>query len=287
MKKALISLFILLIAAGTVFVFGWVQIFVPIGKYGVLVSKTSGVDPVPVTNGTFRWQWETLIPTNSELYLFTLEPKNYTTKISGELPYSSEYNSIFSTNYDFSYNYDVTLSLSVKPDYLPRLVKDYAVHNDEDLEKLLSSQVQNICGDIVNFLITSNEDDTHTIQSSVDTEKIMDATDADRKFPFVTFNSIEVKSAKSPDLVLYKSVRNSYSEYQSQTQKQFVDTAVHETQVSSEDYYLFERYRNLGKLLTEYPVLIDYFAVQQDNLTESFEKLKTVRTADSKAESMQ
>ena len=284
MKKAIISIFILLIAAGTVFVFGWVQIFVPIGKYGVLVSKTSGIDPVPITNGVFRWQWETLIPTNSELYIFTIKPETYTTKISGELPYSSEYNSIFSTNYDFSYNYDLTLSLSVKQDYLPQLVKDYAVHNDEDLEKLLSGQVQNICGDIVQFLITSEETENISIQTSLDIPKIMDGTDAVRKYPFISFNLIEVKTTKSPDLFLYKSARNSYTEYQSQTQKQFIDTAVQETQVSSEDYFLFERYRNLGKLLTEYPVLIDYFAVQQNDLIESFEKLKTVRTTNSKVE---
>lgn len=284
MKKAIISLIILLIAAGTVFVFGWIQIFVPIGKYGVLASKTSGIDPVPITNGVFRWQWERLIPTNTELYVFSIEPKRFTTVISGELPYASEYNNAFSTNYDFSYNYTVTLSLSVKPDLLPQLVKDYSVKTDENLSELLSQQVQNICGDIVQFMINSGETEDISFQTSLDVAKITDGIDLSGKYPFVLFNSIELKMTKSPDLVLYKSVKNSYSEYRIKSQEQILDTTVKETQVSSEDYFLFERYRNLGKLLTEYPLLIDYIAVQQDDLENAFEKLKTVRTSKTKAE---
>ena len=284
MKKFLISLIILILAAGTVFVFGWVQIFVPIGKYGVLASKTSGIDPVPVTNGVFSWKWERLIPTNTELYIFTIEPQRFTTTISGELPFSAEYNNAFSTNYDFSYDYTVTLSLSVREDYLPQLVKDFSVKTDANLSELLSQQVQNISCDIVQFLITSNKTEDISIQTSLDIPEITDGIDAYGKYPFVLFNSVEVKRTKSPDLILYKSVKNSYSEYRAQTQEQILDTVVKENQTSSEDYFLFERYRNLGKLLSEYPVLIDYLAVQQDDLTTAFEKLKALRTAKTEAE---
>lgn len=284
MKKFLISLIILILAAGTVFVFGWVQIFVPIGKYGVLASKTSGIDPVPVTNGVFSWKWERLIPTNTELYIFTIEPQRFTTTISGELPFAAEYNNAFSTNYDFSYDYTVTLSLSVREDYLPQLVKDFSVKTDANLSELLSQQVQNISCDIVQFLITSNKTEDISIQTSLDIPEITDGIDAYGKYPFVLFNSVEVKRTKSPDLILYKSVKNSYSEYRAQTQEQILDTVVKENQTSSEDYFLFERYRNLGKLLSEYPVLIDYLAVQQDDLTTAFEKLKALRTAKTEAE---
>ena len=284
MKKFLISLIILILAAGTVFVFGWVQIFVPIGKYGVLASKTSGIDPVPVTNGVFSWKWERLIPTNTELYIFTIEPQRFTTTISGELPFVAEYNNAFSTNYDFSYDYTVTLSLSVREDYLPQLVKDFSVKTDANLSELLSQQVQNISCDIVQFLITSNKTEDISIQTSLDIPEITDGIDAYGKYPFVLFNSVEVKRTKSPDLILYKSVKNSYSEYRAQTQEQILDTVVKENQTSSEDYFLFERYRNLGKLLSEYPVLIDYLAVQQDDLTTAFEKLKALRTAKTEAE---
>ncbi len=284
MKKAFISLIILIIAAGTVFVFGWIQIFVPIGKYGVLASKTSGIDPVPVTNGVFSWKWERLIPTNTELYIFSIEPQRFTTSISGELPFASEYNNAFSTNYDFSYDYTVTLSLAVRQEYLPQLVKDFSVKTDDNLSDLLSQQVQNISSDIVQFLITSNNTENVFVHTSLDIPEIINGIDAYGKYPFVLFNSVEVKKTKSPDLVLYESVKNSYSEYRAQTQGHILDTVVKENQTSSEDYFLFERYRNLGKLLTEYPVLIDYLAVQQDDLTTAFEKLKAVRTTKAETE---
>ena len=284
MKKALISLIILIIAAGTVFVFGWVQIFVPIGKYGVLASKTSGIDPVPVTNGVFCWKWERLIPTNAELYIFSIEPQRFSTSISGELPFASEYNNAFSTNYDFSYDYTVSLSLSIRQNYLPQLVKDYSVKTDANLSELLSQQIQNISSDIVQFLLTSDKIEDISVQTSLDVPEIVDGIDAYGKYPYILFNSVEVKRTKSPDLVLYKSVKNSYSEYRTRTQEQLLDTVVKENQTSSEDYFLFERYRNLGKLLAEYPVLIDYLAVQQDDLTTAFEKLKAVRTAKTEKE---
>ena len=214
MKKALISLIILIIAAGTVFVFGWVQIFVPIGKYGVLASKTSGIDPVPV------------IPTNAELYIFSIEPQRFSTSISGELPFASEYNNAFSTNYDFSYDYTVSLSLSIRQDYLPQLVKDYSVKTDANLSELLSQQVQNISSDIVQFLLTSDKIEDISVQTSLDVPEIVDGIDAYGKYPYILFNSVEVKRTKSPDLVLYKSVKNSYSEYRTRTQEQLLDTVV-------------------------------------------------------------
>ena len=45
MKKALASLIILILFGGVVFYLGWVQFDVPIGNYGLMLSKTSGVYP--------------------------------------------------------------------------------------------------------------------------------------------------------------------------------------------------------------------------------------------------
>jgi len=45
MKKFLAGLIVLVVLGGVVFFFGWVQLAVPPGSYGVLRSKTHGVDP--------------------------------------------------------------------------------------------------------------------------------------------------------------------------------------------------------------------------------------------------
>ncbi len=74
MKKNRLAVLLLLVCSATVFFIGWIQFSVPAGKYGVLVSKTGGVDPDPVLPARFRWQWERLIPTNTELFVFDLVP---------------------------------------------------------------------------------------------------------------------------------------------------------------------------------------------------------------------
>ena len=74
MKKFLITFFILLILAGVFFFLVWVQFSVPVGSYGVIASKTHGVDPQLVKSGEFRWVWYKLIPTNVKIAVFSPEP---------------------------------------------------------------------------------------------------------------------------------------------------------------------------------------------------------------------
>ena len=53
MKKFLISLFILIIFSAVVFFFGWTQYRVKPEEFGVVISKTDGIDETPVENGKF------------------------------------------------------------------------------------------------------------------------------------------------------------------------------------------------------------------------------------------
>ena len=122
MKKFLVTLLILLILAGTVFFLGWSQMSVPVGYYGVINSKTHGVNPELVRSGEFRWIWYKLIPTNVNIAVFRLDPVNFTMNFSSSLPSGDTYASFAGIEADFSICSKLMSSLPSKaPRPRPRL----------------------------------------------------------------------------------------------------------------------------------------------------------------------
>ena len=124
MKKMMVTLMILAIIAGAVFFAGWIQFSVPAGKYAVLVSKTGGVNPLPVIPAQFRWQWERLIPTNTKLIVFDLSPRTRFMTAKGTLPSGDIYSKMLEGSPDFSWKISLTVTARVSPQILPTLVKE-------------------------------------------------------------------------------------------------------------------------------------------------------------------
>jgi hypothetical protein len=64
MKKFLLILTVLLLLAGTVFYFGWIQFRLERGVFGVIYTKTHGYAEKPVVSGRFSLSFWALIPGN-------------------------------------------------------------------------------------------------------------------------------------------------------------------------------------------------------------------------------
>ena len=127
--RALISILLLLGAAGAIFVAGWIQILLPPATYGVLFSKTGGYDSRVMQPGVFVWRWERLIPSNVTLFLFEVQPHSIATPISGELPSAAAVAGMLpgaAGAADFRYQATVSVTFAVRPDALPVLVSDEA-----------------------------------------------------------------------------------------------------------------------------------------------------------------
>ncbi len=80
MKKGFISFIIILLFAGFIFYLGFVSFRVPVGKYGVMTSKTSGVYQKIIENEKFCWRWEKVIPKNAEIYVFEKNPASLSSR---------------------------------------------------------------------------------------------------------------------------------------------------------------------------------------------------------------
>ncbi len=265
MKTFLIILVILLIAGGVgAFIYGWVTLFVPPDTYCVAFTKTGGFDKGVIKPGKFVWRWERLIPGNMTLYKFKLESLYKETEISGNLPSASTYSAVMPGNPDFSYRVKVSFSMQIKPDYLPELVKNMGLR-PENFSQWIKDKINSALIVVTDYLEELNDP-----QKYLDLRKLSDkiSTRVEQKFPYLKLNDITLIEYKMPDIDLYNKAKKIYLEL-ADTERQSQESVIRKAESqrvknlikSEEEKQKLERYREYGKLLTQYPILLKYFAL--------------------------
>jgi hypothetical protein len=273
MKAFLIILTILVVLAGVVFYFGWIQILLPPDTYAVLFTKTGGYDKQVVRPGEFTWRWDRLIPTNMTVYTFDLHP--YSTRLSfkGSLPSAELYSSILPDNPDFTVSGEVNLEFSIKPERLPTLVADEKLTPD-GLDKYLEQKADAISKEVMDRL---TELTGESLPGQELNSRLKQAIDP--LFPDLSILTLSTTAARVPDLQLYELAKQSYRDLV-ETRDRAREEAVARTageQVRAENLRerekaVLESLREYGKLLNEYPVLLKALYVQK----LSGEKLATI-----------
>ena len=86
MKTAIIIFILLIIAAGTVFYFGWIKIEPDF--FGLAHSTISGTVDFPLESGNLYWFWQKLIPKTFYVYLVEKDPYTVETRVAASLPKS-------------------------------------------------------------------------------------------------------------------------------------------------------------------------------------------------------
>lgn len=258
MKKAIISLIIILLFAGTIFYFGWVQFAVPTGHCGVLISKTSGVNPKPIISGKFAWCWERLLPTNTELLIFNLEPITSTETISATLPSGGTYSSILQSTPDFSYSVSLKTTAKLRPDYIVQLVKQNDIRTQEDLDEVTKSLIRQFDADAVEFVLKNAQNTSDTLSiKPVSTDEILAGTKAAESFPELEIISVELFNVKIPDMTLYNFAKELY--LKTQAEKENFSLQEKSIKIDSEiKSNQFESLIELGEIFTKYPILVEY-----------------------------
>ncbi|MDR2941955.1 MAG: hypothetical protein LBV17_05140 [Treponema sp.] len=263
MKKFFFTLFILLILACVVFLFGWAQYKVPPGSYGVINSKTHGVDQKIVKSGEFRWLWYKLIPTNVEIAVFNLEPVNFDINFNSTLPSGDSYASFAGLGANFSWELKGTISFGINPDMLVFLVSAYNLKDQASLDAHLQDKAKNIENLILRTFSSSETDSTrleNLMSGKNDVELEMEIAVL---YPEIQNFSLTVKSAKFPDFILYREVRLLYEDYLKK-QRELVTAGFGrraENHIASQLH--FEELERYGELLTKFPVLLEYLSLEQ------------------------
>lgn len=283
MKKFLISLLLIIIFAGAVFFIGWGQFAVPAGSYGVMVSKTSGISQKTIVPGEFCWFWERLLPTNTSMRIFSIIPVTRTTTISGELPSADIYSPMLEGSPNFSYKFSVQTDLMMKSNYLPNFVRRTDAKENEQLQEYLNQQGDLIAQEVIQYILSKSLDNANNLMLlATDTEELKTGINADSKFKDLEISNIIVKTAQMPDTELYNIAKASYAEFQAKVKQSLAELTKNQSTITANDYLQIERFARWGKILQEYPILIDFLAVSRDDASKAIGALDSLNNRSKK-----
>jgi hypothetical protein len=262
-SSGIVLFFIFILALGGMgFFFGWAQLTVPPGSYGVVRSKTHGVDSAVIREGEFRWVWYKLIPTNATVMVFSPKRVDQTVRITGSLPSGDIYRVFGALNTDFSWELSASVSFSINPGALPALVEKRGVSGQDDLEGL----ERTLTGEIGDFLTRrvalpgENSDGLESLFLTGNTDRLERETAA--AFPDIENVRLTLKAVKSPDFAQYRTSRALHEEYL-EKQRELVSRAVPDAAVKNLNLQgRLEELTRLGELLTKYPVLLQYLSIE-------------------------
>jgi len=244
--------------------FGWAQFSVPPGKYGVINSKTHGIDQKPVQSGEFRWIWYKLIPTNVKISIFSLDHKNYPIDFNSSLPSGETYAAFIGlTNADFSWNLKGELSFKLDPQMLASVVSQNNIIDQNDLDAYLQSVAQNIEVLLLRLLSSQGTDGARLENLMSGTPDVELNREIKVNFPEICDFSIVIKSAKYPNFVLYRQLRSIYESYLSSQREYALSSFGKRAENHMETQLRFEELERYGDLLTRYPILLEYLAMER------------------------
>jgi hypothetical protein len=266
MKKFFAFLFVLIILGGAGFFFGWAQFSVPPGAYGVMRSKTHGVDPRIIREGEFRWVWYKLIPTNVKTEVFSLNRLSRSVRSSGSLPSGGVYASLAGLQADFSWEISGQFSFTLKPEALPALAASGSIGSAEDLAAYEDDLAGRIEAHVLGFLDSYSEDGDKMEALLVSGSLPELVESVGKAFPETEGFSCLIRSTRYPDYALYRSVRSLYEDYLEQQELSFRAVLSGEAESRTAGRQRLEELAKYGELLTRYPILLQYLALEKGML---------------------
>jgi hypothetical protein len=261
-KKLIWTLLILIILGGAAFFFGWAQLTVPAGDYGVMISKTHGLDQTLIKSGEFRWVWYKLIPQNVKIQVFKIEKMVRPIRTEGALPSGEEYATLAGSTADFSYQVEATLSFNVKPESLISLVNGKQINEQAGLdafEETLADEIRAFALQRLRICI----DDVKKVEELQASGSIAQLNyDIQGAFPDIENLSLVMHTPRFPDITLYKEFRALHQEYIAR-QKDYLHTnASQQAETHIGSYIRFDELSKMGELLTTYPILLQYLQLE-------------------------
>jgi hypothetical protein len=256
MKKFFVTLLILIIMAAVGLFLGWAQLGVPPDSYGIIRSKTHGLDTRLVKPGEFRWIWYKLIPTNVTTAVFRLDPVNYPFSANNTLPSGQIYAAFAGIGGDFSWEIRAIFSFSLRPEALVDLFTTDNMGTQEELDRHEAV----IAGQIETFILRRVDLLENFLQDGESPE--LERT-VREQFPAISQFSLTIQSARFPDFALYRQTKELYEQYNA-LQKEFLhDDLQGKAKSRVESFRRFDELEQYGALLTKYPILLEYLALEK------------------------
>ncbi|MFP3958724.1 MAG: hypothetical protein ACLFUX_01010 [Spirochaetaceae bacterium] len=265
MRKFLVGLFILLIAAGAVFYIGWVQIRIPAGSYGVVFTKTGDWNETVIRPGEFHWRWERLLPTNFTLHVFPATAHRVDLRSSGTLPSAEVYAEYLEDSPDFGYQIDLTVAYRIRASELPPLAREQGLR-PADLEEWYDDyddRITDRARGLVREVYTDAQEESPGRIHLASLEK--ELTDAlAEEFSDLEFLQVVPTRVSVPDFDLYEAGRSLYFETVEARRAAIAEDAFEAEERRITEESRLGTLREYGEVLSEFPVLLDYFSMSAE-----------------------
>lgn len=279
-RKLIIVTLIVLTCAAAVFFFGWTQFSVPAGKYGVMLSKSGGYYPQAIMPGNFTWRWERIVPTNAQILVFDLTPRQVNYTADGLLPSADLYSKVLNTKDDFSWSFGMEALVTLKPGQLVSIVEKNTIQTQEALESYIDSHIQAMLQTIMYRYVSELIDNPYEYQQiktdyHILSEKIKGelAKTAGQDF---SVEAVTLTKLTIPDIHTYKIAEQAYNTYEQQREMLLAETAAKEAQYSASEQFQIDRLTKWGDFLAKYPHIIELIAVAQQDSKEALNALKSL-----------
>ena len=279
-RKLIIVTLIVLACAASVFFFGWTQFSVPAGKYGVMLSKSGGYYPQAIMPGNFTWRWERIVPTNAQILVFDLTPRQVNYTADGSLPSADRYGKVLNTKDDFSWGFGMDALVTLKPEQLVPVVEKNTIQTQEALESYIDSHIRAILQTIMYRYVSELVDnpyeyqqvktDYHTLSEKIKDE-LTKAIGQDFAVEAVTLTKLTI-----PDIHTYKIAEQAYNQYEQQREMLLAETAAKEAQYAASEQFQIDRLTKWGDFLAKYPHIIELIAVAQQDSKAALNALKSL-----------
>lgn len=246
MKKFLVCVFILFCFSGFLFYLGWTQLKIKNDSYGIVVSKTNGIDKELIKSGKITWKKEFLIPTNAEIKEFKIEPVTVETTITGQLPSGDLYTSIYSSTNNFSYSFTYSISLTVEPEELINLYELNRITDNVSLQNYLETAAKTIGQLCTNYILTKAQENPSFKPESIRRDDLIKSIRFYTDYPDIELFAFAITDSKLPDFKLYAQLQNQFilnqDRYFSAEQKQ--NNIITEKDLINNDEKYMERDEN-------------------------------------------
>ena len=279
-RKLIIVTLIVLACAAAVFFFGWTQFSVPAGKYGVMLSKSGGYYPQAIMPGNFTWRWERIVPTNAQILVFDLTPRQVNYTADGLLPSADLYSKVLNTKDDFSWSFGMDTLVTLKPGQLVSIVEKNTIQTQEALESYIDAHIRAALQTIMYRYISQLIDNPYEYQQiktdyHILSEKIKGelAKTAGQDF---SVEAVTLTKLTIPDIHTYKIAEQAYNTYEQQREMLLAETAAKEAQYAASEQFQIDRLTKWGDFLAKYPHIIELIAVAQQDSKAALNALKSL-----------
>ena len=264
MKKFILLLVLLIIAAGVVFYFGWIN--VEPGKFVIAHSTLTGTTGYPLESGELNWLWQKLVPRSFHQYEIDKEPYRIQYDISYQLPGSEELQEYG----NFTLGLTVMIQYSVDFESAVILLDRGIIENSNDY---FSEQFKTQIEDTVTGFILENMAQYSLMSRSFDYAALEylrellrgSVSDFSANYKLKDINTT-VTFTEIPQVESYREALRHYFEYMETLSKLTDERAARDAElqlIRDEDDIEIARLKKYGELISQYPLLLKYFYIQK------------------------